>query len=339
MHQIPKIMKLRIISKKEDGWSGRQIARHFNLNKNSVCKILKKWREERSVERNPGVGRKRISSQVEDENLINVLKEHPFHNAVRAVQESNFPGSSRTARRRIQQSELRCRAAAKKILLKPEHKESRVGFALEHLAFGQNFWHNIVFSDEKTFQSSASGNIRVYRPQNVRYEERYVNQVENRKFSVNMWGCISARGSGVLCHIEERLTSHVYINLLQNVMVPSATNLFPENDYVFQQDNCPVHTANIVSEWFTDNDISLLNWPSRSPDLNPMENVWAELVKTIKRQNVRPQNAQQLLEILTNAWETITQNYCLGLCNSMTRRLTAVITKNGAMTKYSGSRL
>jgi hypothetical protein len=117
-------------------------------------------------------------------------------------------------------------------------------------------------------------------------------------------------------------------------MVPSATNLFPENDYVFQQDNCPVHTANIVSEWFTDNDISLLNWPSRSPDLNPMENVWAELVKTIKRQNVRPQNAQQLLEILTNAWETITQNYCLGLCNSMTRRLTAVITKNGAMTKY-----
>jgi hypothetical protein len=70
-------------------------------------------------------------------------------------------------------------------LLKPGHKESRVGFALEHLAFGQNFWHNIVFSDEK---SSASGNIRVYRPQNVRYEERYVNQVENRKFSVNMWG-------------------------------------------------------------------------------------------------------------------------------------------------------
>jgi hypothetical protein len=112
-----------------------------------------------------------------------------------------------------------------------------------------------------------------------------------------MWGCISARGPGVLCHIEERLTSHVYINLLQNVMVPSATNLFPENYYVFQQDNCPVHTANIVSEWFTDNDISLLNWPSRSPDLNPME------------KNVRPQNAQQLLEILTNAWETITQNY------------------------------
>jgi transposase len=74
MPQIPKIMKLRIISKKEDGWSGRQIARHFNLNENSVCKILKKWREERSVERNPGVGRKRISSQVED--LINVLREY-----------------------------------------------------------------------------------------------------------------------------------------------------------------------------------------------------------------------------------------------------------------------
>jgi hypothetical protein len=70
---------------------------------------------------------------------------------VDAVGEANFPGSARTARRRVKETDLRCRSAAKKILLTQQHKERRVGFALEYMAVDETFWDNIIFTDEKTF--------------------------------------------------------------------------------------------------------------------------------------------------------------------------------------------
>lgn len=324
-----------IISKAEDGWSIRQLALHYNISKNSVFNILKKWRQHGRIDRNPGAGRKKISNLEQDGLLIQTIREHPFYTVVNAVRESNFPGSSRTARRRIKETDLRCRSAAKKILLTQNHKDRRVGFALEYVAVDDNFWNNIIFTDEKTFQSTRNGPIRVYRPPNSRFEEEYVNHAAGNRFGVNMWAWISALGPGVLWHIDGTLNSETYITILNDIMLPSVSLLYPNNrQFVFQQDNCPVHTANVVQDWFMQNNVRTLNWPSRSPDLNPMENVWGLLVKKLQSQNHRLQSAEELLQVLQNAWETIEDDYCFNLCHSMPRRLAEVINRNGAMTKY-----
>jgi hypothetical protein len=92
--------------------------------------------------------------------------------AVEAVNTSGFPGSFRTARRRVRGSDLKNHVAARKLSLTPMHREPRMAFCLEHLARDDAFWAQVIFSDEKVFQSCPNGRLRVYRPRNRMSRQR-----------------------------------------------------------------------------------------------------------------------------------------------------------------------
>jgi hypothetical protein len=75
-----------------------------------------------------GSGRPRVSTEIDDVNLIQVLRENPFNSITQAHNETNFPGSVRTARRRVKEgSELRNHPAVKKPFLTQQNKGQRVG--------------------------------------------------------------------------------------------------------------------------------------------------------------------------------------------------------------------
>ncbi|KAK3531097.1 hypothetical protein QTP70_010358 [Hemibagrus guttatus] len=75
------------------------------------------------------------------------------------------------------------------------------------------------------------------------------------------------------------------------------------HQWTFQHDNDPKHTAKVVKKWLADKNINVLQWPSQSPDLNPIENLWRELkVRVMAR---RPSNLKELELIAKEEWAKI----------------------------------
>jgi len=89
-------------------------------------------------------------------------------------------------------------------------------------------------------------------------------------------GCFTANGVDDLHLIEGNIDNKQHKQILLHNMVPSILRLFPDPSHcIFQQDNGPKHTPNVVQNWIHNTrNIQVLPRPSQSPHLNPIENIW-----------------------------------------------------------------
>ena len=89
--------------------------------------------------------------------------------------------------------------------------------------------------------------------------------------------------------------------------------------FAFQQDNNPKHTAKTMQEWLRDKSLNVLEWPSQSPDLNPIEHHWRDLKIAVQR--CSPSNLTEFERICREEWKKLPKDRCAKLVVSYTRRL------------------
>lgn len=77
-----------------------------------------------------------------------------------------------------------------------------------------------------------------------------------------IWGCMSAKGVGEVHISEDRMNGSRYIDMLEEVLVPSIIKLVEDNEkYYFQKDNASCYTAQQVACWFRENQKKCLDSP------------------------------------------------------------------------------
>ena len=150
-----------------------------------------------------------------------------------------------------------------------------------------------------------------------------------------VWGAITSQGVGKLVSIDEHMHTELFIHTL-NSGLSSTLNMHGLSvDQVYlQMDNDPKHTAKDTQNWLCANSIECLQWPSCSPDMNPIEHVWNYVNLRIRARKDQPSNITQLKQTIEEEWYAVPVAYIQSLYESMPRRIEALKKAKGSHTKY-----
>jgi len=322
--------RIRVIGLYEADYSVSEIARMVRSTRRIVRKWLERFATTGNVEDAHRSGRppkqtrdmmKRVSRLMRGRRKASVRK------VAQKLVSEGINVSATTVRRAAHALKLRPYHPRRKPLLTDAHKLDRRRFARTNR--GRN-WRDVLAADECTLYVSDTPN----RQHDVVWarpgDEIPIVERGKAAVKVNVYAAIAYGGRSAVHVFDNNLTAELHINILNRTMLPAAQRIFGGRRYCYLQDRDPKHTARATVQWLDANvpEHLVSSWPASSPDLNPIENIWALLRDAVASTN--PTTKRQLAAAVRRAWSAIDQQHIDHAMESMPQRLRAVLDAKGA---------
>lgn len=328
-----------IVSLLDAGLSLRQIAAHLGVGCTAVHKVRAATRPDMQKSRG---GRPAKLTAADKRWLSRMITSGKADTAPQLTQNlrnnMSMEISTETVRNALKEAGLKAKPKQKKPRILPKHRRQRMDFAIRYQHWTKEDWKCIIWSDEtKINRLGPDGRKWVWKKPGERaLTDRFVQgTMKYGGGSLMMWGCMTAQGVGHACRIDGGMDAALYTSILNDELMKTMKDYRLDQDStLFQHDNDPKHTSAVARKCLKKRKIKVLDWPTQSPDLNPIEQLWQHLKRQLANYETEPAGVCELWERVETEWNKIPRQVCVDLIESMPRRVHAVLKAKGGYTKY-----
>jgi len=294
--------KLRFLVLYQDAqWASSRIAYTLNIPQRTIQDWISKIQQGIDITKiRPGRGCKETIPEDTKTNIKRAVQRKPQTSSTRKVG-VKYEVSPSSVGRTLKEKGFKYKKVVIKTELDENQRDKRVKYCKNMLKRKGKPIDEIFFSDEMGIRlSEAHPPMAWMGPRKkVKYEKPL------RDVKLNCWGAISKNGSTSLHIFKKNLNSERYEKIVQEHK-QEMDELYPRG-YLFMHDHLPLHDA--VEPELERHGLNFVDFPTYSPDLNPLENVWAALKREVA--NDQPRTESELKNSLRNNWENLTQENML----------------------------
>jgi hypothetical protein len=204
--------------------------------------------------------------------------------------------------------------------------QKRIEFCTHNLTNEIDWSSNVIISDESRF-SMVDDSRRRWIRRGVYLSNTFQKKSKFSK-SLMVWACIGKNFKSPLIFIEGNLNTDGYIQMLRNnnVFDTISESLNSETVY-FQQDGATCHTSKRSIEYIKEHIQLIENWPSNSPDLSPIENLWAIL--KLRLQEKAFATLDELKILMIQEWDSLEISLINSLIDKIPERMELCLKQSG----------
>lgn len=308
-----------------EGMKISQIALKYEKSVPSISRIISKYRAKKTTARKKGSGRSKSITKSDKTAIHNILKHHPTTSCEDLTKELNLTCCPETVRLALHSMNFTFKSPDKKLKLVTLDKVLRFHWAQFNCDCD---FAPVIFIDETTIQLGFS--------QNKCWCQKGYSPKEQGNYpeKVNVCGAIGLFGQVMIHVYEENTDSTTFINILRDFLIPNADQLYHNLGYewVLVMDNARYHTSNDVQKFLRQNHIETLPFPPYSPDINPIENLWALLKHNVAKRE--PRDLDELENFIYEEWNHIPVDTIASYVSSINRRMESTVNVEGEAIPY-----